>query len=138
MSFILDALKKSEAERLRKDTPGFSDLPGSAPRKPTSHWMWIVAVLVVINLGVLFVILMRPDRVEEPVAGGPAAEALSGSPAAASLSAIVDEPVPAELPATMTMDPVTRAVTDMTTQSVDPAPPVARYGAANPMPPSTI
>lgn len=133
MSFILDALKKSEAERLRKDTPGFSDLPGSAPDKPTSHWIWIVAVLVVINLTVLAVILMQPDRTndreEEPLAVNPATEATPASPVAASSSAIVDEPLRAEIPVPKAADPVTRAVTDTAMQSADPAPPVPGYGA---------
>jgi len=130
MSFILDALKKSEAERLRKDTPRFSDLPGSAPEKSTSHWIWIVAALVVINLSVLVVILVKPDRVEDPLTGGPAAEVLSASPATSGLSAIVDEPVPAKLPAAMATDPVIRAVNDIATQNVDPAPLVTRFGSA--------
>jgi general secretion pathway protein B len=130
MSFILDALRKSEAERLRKDTPGFSDLPGSAPQKTTSHWVWIVAALIVINLSVLIVIFMKPGRVQEPLADNPAAEAKRVSPAAASLSAMVDEPAPAVRPAAMPTDPVTRAVTDIATQSANPAPPVARYGSA--------
>ena len=69
MSFILDAWKKSEAERLRQDTPGFSGLPGSAPEKSTPHWIWIVAALVVINLSVLLVIILNPEPVAEPRAG---------------------------------------------------------------------
>lgn len=133
MSFILDALKKSEAERLRKDTPGFSDLPGNAPEEPKSHWFWIVAVLVVINVAVLAVILMRPDRandrVPEPLAVNQATEATAASPVASTSSAVVDEPVRAEIPAPKAADPVTRAVTDIATQSADPTPPVPRYGA---------
>ncbi len=127
MSFILDALKKSEAERLKNDTPGFADLPGSAPEKQTAHWIWIVAALIVINLGVLVVIFMKPDRVADPVADNPAAQVTSGSPVAASLSAKVEETGPVERPAAMATDPVTRAVTAIATQSADPAPPVARY-----------
>jgi general secretion pathway protein B len=130
MSFILDALKKSEAERLRQDTPGFADLPVSAPEQSSFQWIWIVVALVVINLGVLTVILMKPDRVEEPVAATPAAEMTTESPAAAGLSALVDEPGPVRRPAATavtTPDPITRAVTAGTTQSFDPAPPVARY-----------
>ena len=127
MSFILDALKKSEAERLKNDTPGFADLPGSAPEKRTAHWIWIVAALIVINLGVLIVIFMKPDHVADPVAANPAAQATSGLPAAASLSATVEETGPVKRPAAMPADPVTRAVTAIATPSADPAPPGARY-----------
>lgn len=76
MSFILDALKKSESERLRQDTPGFSDVPGSTQEKSASHWIWIIVVLIGINITVLVVMFMGPDRVQDPVvANGPAAEA---------------------------------------------------------------
>ena len=33
MSFILDALKKSEAERLRKGAPGIANIPASGRQK---------------------------------------------------------------------------------------------------------
>jgi len=76
MSFILDALKKSESERLRQDTPGFSDVPDSTQEKSASHWIWIIVVLVGINITVLVVMFMGPDRAQDPVvANGPAAEA---------------------------------------------------------------
>ena len=65
MSFILDALKKSEAERLRQDSPGFSDVPGSSKAKSASHWIWIIVVLIGINLTVLVVMFMKPDRAPE-------------------------------------------------------------------------
>lgn len=66
MSFILDALKKSEAERLRQDTPGFADVPGSSKEKSASHWIWIIVVLIGINLTVLVVMFMKPDSAQEP------------------------------------------------------------------------
>ena len=130
MSFILDALKKSEAERLRQDTPGFADLPASAPEESSPRWPWIVAALVVINLGVLTVIWLKPDRVEGPVAATPVAEVIPEPLAAAASSAIVDEPGPARRLAATTPDPVTRAVTAIATQSAEPAPPVAGYESA--------
>lgn len=75
MSFILDALKKSEAERLRQDTPGFSDVPGSAKEKSASHWIWIIVVLIGINLTVLVVMFMKPDSAPESNTTIPIAEA---------------------------------------------------------------
>ena len=75
MSFILDALKKSEAERLRQDTPGFSDVPGSSKEKSASHWIWIIVVLIGINLTVLVVMFMKPDSAEESITEIPTAEA---------------------------------------------------------------
>ncbi len=77
MSFILDALKKSETERLRQDTPGFSDVPGSTKEKSASHWIWIIVVLIGINLTVLVVMFMKPDLTQNPDPVIPTAEAPS-------------------------------------------------------------
>lgn len=124
MSFILDALKKSEAERLRKDAPAFADVPDSPREKSTSHWIWIVAVLVGINITVLVVIFMKPDAVREPVAVNPAAVSASVAPA----TSIAAEPRRAEPTATKTAaDPVTPAINIPVPQSAEPAVAAARY-----------
>ncbi len=107
MSFILDALKKSESERLRKDSPGFSDVPDSTRQKSASHWIWIIVVLIGINISVLTVIYMKPDR--DPVTAGPSAESITEPAQVAGISDIVaeaerDQPSVAEATAV----PVTR------------------------------
>jgi len=76
MSFILDALKKSEAERQRQTVPGLMDMgpPAARPRFPV--WgIWLGALLGV-NLIVLLVVLTRtsaPSGVAVPGAAAPAA-----------------------------------------------------------------
>ena len=61
MSFILDALRKSEAERQRQDAPGFVNVPDGAKRKPGKKWIVFVAGLLSINLVILAAVLLRPD-----------------------------------------------------------------------------
>lgn len=68
MSFILDALKKSEAERQRKSTPGFADIPGARERTGAPRWLWAVGGLLAINLAVLVTLLLRPGMHAEPTA----------------------------------------------------------------------
>ena len=51
MSFILDALRKSEHERQRSSTPGIANVPFGAPRKVLPAWA--VALIVVLALAVL-------------------------------------------------------------------------------------
>ncbi|HEX2139665.1 MAG TPA: general secretion pathway protein GspB [Woeseiaceae bacterium] len=68
MSFILDALKKSEAERQRKSGPGFADIPDVRRSAGTPPWLWVVAGLLAINLTVLVLLLLRPGTDAEPVA----------------------------------------------------------------------
>lgn len=65
MSFILDALKKSDAERQRTSTPGFADIPDAREPSRTPRWMWAVGALLAVNLIVLVVILLRHDAAPE-------------------------------------------------------------------------
>jgi general secretion pathway protein B len=51
MSFILDALRKSEHERQRGATPGLANVPFGAPRKVLPFWA--SALIVVLALAVL-------------------------------------------------------------------------------------
>jgi general secretion pathway protein B len=59
MSFILDALKKSEIERQRQSVPGLMDagLPLRRARFPA--WAIALAALLAVNLAVLIVVLAR-------------------------------------------------------------------------------
>ena len=57
MSYILEALKKAQAERARGAVPGVDaqPVPTMAPRRPASLWLWPTAVLAALALGaVLF------------------------------------------------------------------------------------
>jgi general secretion pathway protein B len=51
MSFILDALRKSEHERQRSAAPGIANVPFGAPRKVLP--LWAVTLMVVLALAVL-------------------------------------------------------------------------------------
>ncbi len=66
MSFILDALKKSEAERQRARTPGVADIPDAPPPSRTPRWLWLVAGLLTVNLAVLAALLLRPGAEAGP------------------------------------------------------------------------
>ena len=69
MSFILDALRKSEADRQQQTGAEFSDVPSSSGEAQSFRWLWILAVILLVNLAVLLGILFRP----EPAAVPPAA-----------------------------------------------------------------
>ena len=59
MSFILDALKKSEIERQRQSMPGLMDAPTSLRRGRLPLWAIILAGLLAINIVVLIIVLMK-------------------------------------------------------------------------------
>ncbi len=61
MSFILDALRKSENERQRQGSAEFAGVPVSRDSRTTPRWLWIVGLLLAINLAVLIGLLMRPE-----------------------------------------------------------------------------
>lgn len=64
MSFILDALKKSESERQQQAPAAFATVPSSesSPRAP--RWLWLLGGLLVINFIVLLSLILRSD--DEP------------------------------------------------------------------------
>jgi general secretion pathway protein B len=59
MSFILDALKKSEIERQRQSMPGLMDAPTSLRRNRLPLWAVLLGCLLAINTVVLIVVLLR-------------------------------------------------------------------------------
>jgi len=59
MSFILDALKKSETERQRQSVPGLMDTRIAIRPNRLPIWVVLLAVLLVANVIVLGVVLMR-------------------------------------------------------------------------------
>lgn len=115
MSFILDALKKSEVERQRQSMPGLMDTPAARRRSGLPLWALLLGVLLVLNVAVLAVILIRnatPNGAAAPVATpkkrnqAPAVVAETIQPAAEHFSPLgappvyaPEIPVPTEAPA---------------------------------------
>ena len=61
MSFILDALKKSETERQQQGATEFSSVPASSGGASPARWLWLLAALLTVNFAVLIGIFLRPD-----------------------------------------------------------------------------
>jgi general secretion pathway protein B len=59
MSFILDALKKSESDRQRQNGPAFFEVKVAPPRTRLPAWAIAIAALLVVNLGIVMWLLMR-------------------------------------------------------------------------------
>lgn len=59
MSFILEALRKSEHERQRKIGPSLADVQIRPQRSEKPWWAFAVGALLLINLAVLLVVLIR-------------------------------------------------------------------------------
>ena len=65
MSFILDALKKSESDRQRNANPGMYELKVAVPRARFPAWAIILALLLGINVLVGIWYLMKTDQPTE-------------------------------------------------------------------------
>ena len=63
MSFILDALKKSESDRLQKGSSEFAAVPTSPGTPSVPRWVWVAGLLLAINFVVLMGLILKPDPV---------------------------------------------------------------------------
>jgi general secretion pathway protein B len=86
MSFILDALKKAEAERQRQRGPTLLELRVAAPRRRWPVWSVLIGMLLVVNIIVVLGTALRPRQPPEPLA---AVNATAPAAAAAPASAAV-------------------------------------------------
>ena len=87
MSFILDALRKSEHERQRQTGPALVEVAVAAPRPKTNRWATAAIALLLVNLVAIGVLLLVKSQ-DEPTAAAPAAEApATATPAAPTRAA---------------------------------------------------
>lgn len=145
MSFILDALKKSENERQRQIGPSLADVPMRRKKNDRPWWAFAIAALLVVNLGVLAVVLLRsggeadakpvpaPEpaigsapsvAVPQPVAPAPVSPPAQSTPAIAGSNArsLADEALPESSP-----EPADPAQADLSgAASVPPGPAIVR------------
>src|SRR3954464_10467761 len=81
MSFILDALKKSETDRQRQSTPALFEVKVAAPRRRIPTWSIAVGALLVVKTAAVFglVLLIPPSpAVARSLAALPAAQTPAG------------------------------------------------------------
>jgi general secretion pathway protein B len=89
MSFILDALRKSEHERQRQTGPALVEIAVAAPKPKPNRWASAAIALLVVNLvaiGVLLIIKANDEpftAATEPAAAAPAAAETQATAAAA-------------------------------------------------------
>ena len=89
MSFILDALKKSESDRQRQNGPALYEVKVAAPRSQLPYWAIGLIVLLGINLVIVaWALLRRPSHEAE-----------------GQIAAVSTQPAPASPPAPITYAP---------------------------------
>jgi general secretion pathway protein B len=105
MSFILDALRKSENARLRQEHPAMFDARAVASRRAFPIWGVALGLLLGVNLLVVLTVLLRNERA----------------------AAVADAPLPVSAPAPAAAPPIGTVATPM-----DAAPAATRTSAAPP------
>jgi general secretion pathway protein B len=85
VSFILDALRKSEHARQRQTGPGLAEVPVAAPRSKTNVWATAAVALLVVNLLAVGVLLLRRAQQQDSTAAATSV-ATGNTPAAAPAS----------------------------------------------------
>ena len=97
MSLILDALKKSEAERQRQSGPTLLEVRLSQPRRRYPAWVIAVGALLAVNIVLLLAfVLHRPaaSPAESPQAAAARTPPAAASPPAAAAPATSASPLP--------------------------------------------
>lgn len=141
MSFILDALKKSENERQRRTGPSLADVRAGAPDRERPRWLIPAIALLAINVLVVVGVLMWPEQ-QTPTPqtavtfpetkAQPSPSAPQPRPAAPAAAAKVD---PAPPPAPAAPRPAVRPLAAESSAQASPAeslPPAAPVLAAAP------
>ena len=124
MSFILDALRKSEHERQRQTGPGLVEVAVAAPKPKTNRWAPAAIALLLVNLVAIGVLLLLKSG-DEPTATAEPASAPAGEP--------VPAPVTAAAPAATTSAPSPQATV---TQTLPETPPMLNPAPALPVTPA--
>ena len=131
MSFILDALKKSETDRQEKGSAEFANVPVSAGDDGPPRWLWVLGALLLINVVVVAGLLMRPAA--QPAAGVPAPEPVASIATEAPPQAAPQQQFAAEIAAARqtTLPREEPPVIESAAPTRAPAPSVASTPATN-------
>ena len=112
MSFILDALRKSEHARQKQTGPGLAEVPVVATKPRTNVWATAAIALLVVNLVAVGVLLLRRANDEPRAAAAASAPTTTDSATPPAAPPTVAEPTlsPAMSPPPVT-SPIERAST---------------------------
>jgi general secretion pathway protein B len=109
MSFILDALKKSESDRQRQSGPALFEVKVAAPRTRLPLWAIAIAGLLAVNLAIVMWMLWRHPAARSADAGAQPllAPAAAAGPQAAGATTPAPAPASVPLPAPAAQPPAT-------------------------------
>ncbi|NOX70115.1 MAG: GspB domain-containing protein [Gammaproteobacteria bacterium] len=104
MSFILDALKKSESDRQQQSAPDISSVPTSTVKAATPLWLLVLIGLLAVNLVILTVVLLKPGAAAPAPSVNVPADRFQASPATNRPAQEIQEPVQQEPAASVVLE----------------------------------
>jgi general secretion pathway protein B len=104
MSFILDALKKSEAERQRQAGPALLEMRVLPPQRRLPLWAIAVGLLLIVNVLVLGWFALRREPAPAAAPPPPAVAAVSAAAAPAALPNATPNTAPVMVPPLVNTD----------------------------------
>lgn len=140
MSFILDALKKSENDRQRQSGPAFFEVRVAPPRSKFPPWAIALAALLVVNLAVIAWLMFRKPANAAAVTPAPVT-AVPPAPVAApavvpAQPAITPQPQPTYVPPPVAQQQPAPPPTQYQEPTLqDRPPPQANFGSTEPQRP---
>jgi general secretion pathway protein B len=133
LSFILDALRKSEHERQRQAGPSIADLPIARQAARTPPWVWVaLGALLTVNVIVVAWLLLREPRQEPVVSTAPTVEmpapaATATAPGDPAAAPVEPQPVPAPAVTPQVVVTLPREVRPLTEEAAIEAAPYVDY-----------
>jgi general secretion pathway protein B len=118
VSYILDALRKSENERRQGDTPGITATRYRVDKRSRNIWLPLVGAILLVNAALMAFLLLRPSGSgsepspvalpPEPINPPPMASAARPAPKVRPLSREVAPPADGPAPVTEVSQPAAR------------------------------
>src|SRR3954470_7436939 len=97
MSFILDALKKSETDRQRQTGPALFEVKVAPPKAGFPVWAVAIVVLLAINMVIVGWLLLRhSSKADEAAAQNTSPPAVANQPAATQVPSPTQSQAPAQ------------------------------------------
>ena len=122
MSFILDALKKSENDRQQAANPGIASVPTATPHARTPTGVWVLVGALGLTIVLLLAVLLKPAPTAAPVARDTEVRTLTeAEPIAQSGQPATSVPSPAT-PIDTSSPTVRREEPAPTTRTLEPPP----------------
>jgi general secretion pathway protein B len=129
MSFILDALRKSEHERQRQTGPALAEVAVAAPKPRSNRWAPAAIALLLVNLVAIGVLLLWKARGESDTPAVAAPTAASTSPLATA--AVPPATAPAPTPEVSVTQALPQAAVTTPPPMLRPAEPPPGAGTRN-------